>query len=244
MITQFFGYSITSIAALFLKAWIHGDKQTKFLFYIFFISSLSGSSLMVFVESKSTENPIYKLLAWVLLSIAFVSFAVIISLQAIRDEAEVEKEIKQKEADLKANPENSQTAWDLARIKLESYLNRNIIQIRWIFIWTMIVMLAAFTMIGYGVVKVYADPVNFQASIMVTVAGLITEFIAVTFLIIYKSTVNQAKDYVNVLERINAVGMSIQILETLSKDSEKLKDNSKAELAKELLQLYGKTQKN
>ena len=49
----------------------------------------------------------------------------------------------------------------------------------------------------------------------------------------------QAKDYVNVLERINAVGMSVQILESIQQDQSMLKDEAKAELAKKLLELYG-----
>jgi len=49
---------------------------------------------------------------------------------------------------------------------------------------------------------------------------------------------SQTKDYVNVLERINAVGMSVQIIETISDENLKLKEETKAELARKLLELY------
>lgn len=42
-----------------------------------------------------------------------------------------------------------------------------------------------------------------------------------------------------VLERINAVGMSVQILDTISMEESKLQDQTKADLAKKLLELYG-----
>ena len=61
------------------------------------------------------------------------------------------------------------------------------------------------------------------------------EFIAATFLLIYRSTMEQAKDYVAMLERINAVGMSAQLLETLPDDK---RDETQAEIAKSLLLMY------
>lgn len=63
-------------------------------------------------------------------------------------------------------------------------------------------------------------------------------FIGATFLILYKATMAQATDYVNILERINAVGMSVQILETIEEDDTKLKQKTTAEIAKQLLELY------
>ena len=43
---------------------------------------------------------------------------------------------------------------------------------------------------------------------------------------------SQAKDYVSVLERINAVGMSVQILETLEDDDEKVKQKNNCRYSK------------
>lgn len=167
---------------------------------------------------------------------------IIISFQRAKKDREFEIVIKEKEEELEKHPEKTKAAWDLARIKLESYLDRNISQVRWIFVWTVIVMIAGFIIIGYGIFKVYNSSLDFEASILVTVAGVITEIIGATFLVLYKSTMNQAKDYVNVLERINAIGMSVQILDTIDKSSE-LQNQTKAELSKELLKLYGRINK-
>ena len=75
------------------------------------------------------------------------------------------------------------------------------------------------------------------ASALVTVAGLLINFMGASFLVLYKSVMSQAKDFVNVLERINAVGMSVQIADNIEKDPT-LKDATRAEIAKLLLTLY------
>jgi hypothetical protein len=49
---------------------------------------------------------------------------------------------------------------------------------------------------------------------------------------------SQAKDFVNVLERINAVGMSVQIVDRIEED-QKLKNETGAAIARQLLELYG-----
>lgn len=59
-----------------------------------------------------------------------------------------------------------------------------------------------------------------------------------SFLLIYRSILAQSKEYVTVLERINAVGMAVQVITTIPEDSVELKSQTKAELAKQLLTLY------
>jgi hypothetical protein len=85
---------------------------------------------------------------------------------------------------------------------------------------------------------VFQDPKNLNGSIVVAVSGLIVNFIGATFLIVYKSVMEQAKEYVTVLERINAVGMSVQIIETIKDSHAQIKEETKAELSKKLIDLY------
>jgi len=49
---------------------------------------------------------------------------------------------------------------------------------------------------------------------------------------------SQAKDYVAILERINAVGMSVQVLEKLEGSDDTLKHQTTADISKKLLELY------
>lgn len=61
--------------------------------------------------------------------------------------------------------------------------------------------------------------------------GIITEFIGATFLFIYKSTVEQAIRYTSSLERINSVGMSMQILDTIKQSKETLVELTQAKIS-------------
>jgi len=149
-----------------------------------------------------------------------------------------EELIVEQEKKVADHPNEPKLAWDLARIKLESYLNRNIDQVKSIFNLSIFVMVIGFGLIIYGSVMVFKDPENLNGSIVVAIAGLIVNFIGATFLIVYKSVMEQAKDFVNVLERINAVGMSVQIIETIKDSHLQLKEETKAELSKKLIDLY------
>ena len=102
-------------------------------------------------------------------------------------------------------------------------------------------MMFGFIIIAYGIYRVYESPASFKPSILVACSGVLLEFISATFLIIYRSTMAQARTYVGVLERINAVGMSLQILEGIEEPDPQMRNRARAELAKELLALYGKT---
>jgi hypothetical protein len=63
-------------------------------------------------------------------------------------------------------------------------------------------------------------------------------FIGGSLLLIYRSILAQSKDYVTVLERINAVGMAVQVIASIPDSNEELKHNTTANLAKQLLSLY------
>jgi hypothetical protein len=162
------------------------------------------------------------------------------SLEEVREERKIEAVEKR----VQENPRESQVAWELARVKLESYLNRNLSQVRSIFWLTLFVMVAGFLLIGVGVGEAYSNTANLQASMLAAGSGVIVNFIGGTFLIIYKATMAQAKDYVTILERINAVGMSVQILENIKNQDGDLKDKTTAEVAMQLLMMYSHDVKN
>lgn len=135
-------------------------------------------------------------------------------------------------------PDETKAAWELAQVKLETYLNRNISQVRSIYWLTVIVMVLGFILIGFGVVRLYQDPAALNVSILSAASGVLVNFIGTTFLVIYRSTMSQAKEYVTILERINAVGMAVQILESLKEQDSDLHNQTTAEIAKEMLKMY------
>ena len=164
----------------------------------------------------------------------------VMAYQKSNEETQKENRIQEVEKRVQDNPKETQAAWELARVKLESYLNRNLNQVRSIFWLTAFVMIVGFSLISFGVYTVFTTPDSLKASIIATSSGLIVNFIGASFLVLYKSTMAQAKDYVTILERINAVGMSVQILETIEDDENGLKQKTTAEISKQLLALYTK----
>jgi len=143
------------------------------------------------------------------------------------------------EDEFRQNPEKPQLAWDLARSKLENYLDRNLAQATWIFWLTILVMAAGFSVVVFGVIKSFEQPTALAVSIVSSASGIIISFLGASFLLIYRSVAEQTRGYVSVLERINAVGMAVQVLTTVSDDAKDLKNQATAALAKQLLDLYG-----
>ncbi len=227
---------ITDLIVQILKT---GNRKIKILFIVSIILGLTAFSIQVLGEAEMIYYPIAKVLTLIFGISAIVIFLGIITFSTQIEVEKQEKKIEEVERKYQENPEITKNAWDLARIKLESYLNRNLSQVRSIFLLSVTIMLIGFIILGYGIFKVYDNPENFKASILVACSGILINFLGATFLLIYKSTMTQAKEYVSVLERINAVGMSIQILDNIDDKDAKLKNETSAELAKELLQLYG-----
>ena len=228
---------ISSLVSRLVKALMSGNKSIKLIFLVASILILASIVLVTLVDSKIIDD-VYNVVARILGGLGGLCILVIYAYQTNMEESEAKEEIKRVEEKIKKNPNEPTAAWELARIKLENYLNRNLSQIQWIFIWTVITMIIGFIIIAYGILKTYEPTTNLNSNIITIATGLLVEFIGATFLVIYKSTIQQAKEYMNVLERINAVGMSVQILESISKDEIKLQDQTRAEIAKQLLTLY------
>ncbi len=143
------------------------------------------------------------------------------------------------EQKLEKEPEKSRFAWDLARIKLEAYFDRNLNQVRNIFIVAVFTMAVGFILISVGIGASIVDPSRTNIALIASASGIITQFISVTFMVIYRSTMLQATQFMSVLERINTVGMSIQILDSMDKRAPELKDATRVDIIRLLLATPG-----
>jgi hypothetical protein len=206
--------------------------------------------LGVGIFSITTEGP-SSIEAWAMIILSPVTallHPVLLAPLMSRVEAQVARvtRIERLEERSLQEPAQSKLAWDLARSKLESYLDRNLSQVNMIFMLTVAVMVCGMVLIGIGVARAIQDPVTTTPAVLSAVSGVFVQFVASTFLIIYRSTMEQARDYVVVLERINAVGMSINILEGIEGDSadQKMRNTARGELARDLLRMYGVGRKN
>jgi len=143
-----------------------------------------------------------------------------------------------------ANPEQARFAWDLARVKLEAYFDRNLIQVNLVFWLAVVVMAVGFGFVLAGIYLSYRQQMSTNTHtttstpIVAAVSGIITQFIGATFMVIYRSTMAQANEFMTVLERINNAGMAVQVLDALPEGTD-LKNATRAQIA--MLLLGGKT---
>jgi nitrate reductase gamma subunit len=141
------------------------------------------------------------------------------------------------ESKVEREPDKARFAWDLARITLESYFNRNLRQVSAIFYLSAAVMLVGVGIITWGITQAIQRPDSTLPAVITGLSGVVTELIGATFLFLYRSTMQQAASYTRTLERINSVGMAMQILDTMpGGDTEGcLKNNVKAEVVRMLM---------
>jgi hypothetical protein len=123
--------------------------------------------------------------------------------------------IKEAENKAEAVPEKARFAWDVARIKLEAYFDRNLSQVNQIFYFAVIVMIIGFSFVLWAVRLSVGQPKVTPISLVAAIAGTIPEFIGTTFMVVYRSTMAQANNFMSVLERINTVGMAVQVLDSM-----------------------------
>ncbi len=223
---------IFSLATDIASIWIRGTTHSRYAIAL-------GVALAALAAASAFWN-LDRAAQFLGVSAAAVIIGVLAYQRALERTERTER-IFEIEKEVEANPDKAKPAWDLASAKLEEYVARNLSQVAWIFVLVLIVMIVGFVIIGWGIYKVFSAE-SIAPSVVAAVSGIVVEFIAATFLLIYRSTMEQAKDYVAMLERINAVGMSAQLLEAIEDPDPKVRDRARAELASSLLQMYSQTQ--
>jgi hypothetical protein len=187
-----------------------------------------------FVDKLETAFLIPNWMAAVFLSI--VAWTTWHSLtQAAAQERLKQGKIAELENKAEREPEKVRFAWDLARVKLESYFDRNLAQVKAIFAVAIMVMAAGFAFIMWGLNAAITNPDRVKVALIASVSGVITQFIGLTFMVIYRSTMLQATQFMSVLDRINNVGMAVQILDAMKDEAGDLKDNTRVDIIRLLL---------
>lgn len=190
-----------------------------------------------------TSNSLF-LIFGILIVLAVIITAIIQIIYSIKQVNASRENLLKAESKAEAEPEKIKPSWDLARITLESYFNRNLNQVTYIFWLSVIVMIVGLVIIVWGILQSIQSPTTTTPAVIASIAGVITEFIGATFLFIYRSTIQQAINYSKTLERINSVGMAMQILDTMPDEttSNDLKNHTKAALVELLVnQAHGAT---
>jgi hypothetical protein len=231
----------STILTPILKSWMDANWFVRtliivilivlFIFIPYILFDVSGSARLI---TRDFLIQISGIIAGLLAAI----ITVFNEYQNLINQKNLELKVEKVEAQIRENPEKPILAWDLARTKLENYLDRNLSQVGSIYRLTLIVMVCGFGFVLYGVFQASQNPEKLPMSIVASASGVLISFIGGSFLLIYKSILAQSRGYVAVLERINAVGMAVQVISSISESNPELMNHTKAELAKQLLGLY------
>ena len=120
-------------------------------------------------------------------------------------------------------PEKAKFAWELATVRLEAYFDKNLSQVNQVFWLAVSVTVIGFCFVLWGIIASLDQPQITARALVAGVSGIITQFIGATFLVIYRSIMTQANEFIGVLERINTVGMAVQVLDSIPEDQVSLK---------------------
>jgi hypothetical protein len=200
-------------------------------FLLFKILALLGVTTGFTVTAISAFN---RILASIILTVGVASIA-FGTVEARRKSTEFQAKVATLEKIATEEPEKAKPASDVANEKLQQYFDRNLSQVRLIFYAALGAMVVGFSFVMIGIELAVSHPETFRMSLVASGSGIITEFIGLSFMALYKNTVSQAAQYVDVLERINVVNMSMQILDTLPESEGQLRNTTRAEIAKLLL---------
>jgi hypothetical protein len=195
------------------------------------------SSVTVNVQSGWEE--ILAKTAYYFASFGTCYLAIVLTTRAFRARAQqaafAERKVAAAEDNAERQPEKARYAWDLARIKLEAYFDRNLSQVNQVFWLAAAVMSIGLAFVLWAVfMSLHASTIA-PTSKVAAISGIITQFIGATFLVIYRSTMTQANEFMAILERINTVGMAIQVLDSIPDEQFELKNATRAEIVSLLL---------
>jgi len=224
-----------------VKAWTRDDKRVRAALLFAMIAAAIAIIIALFAQSGIVDKKITEAVAGTFAVLAGLIGSGVVAYQGFVDQEAREQKIETVEQRLRDHPEKPQLAWDLARVKLESYLDRNLSQVQSIYWLTLVVMLCGFGFISYGLFQAFQNPEKLPVSIVAAASGVLISFVGGSFLLIYRSILAQSKEYVTVLERINAVGMAVQVIATIPESNAELKSQTKAELSRQLLSLYAQS---
>jgi hypothetical protein len=74
-----------------------------------------------------------------------------------------------------------------------------------------------------------------KVEIIASPSGIITQFIGLTFMMVYRSTMLQGTQFMSILERINSVGMAVQSLDSMKDEDGQLRDTTRVDIVRLLL---------
>jgi hypothetical protein len=223
---------------LIIKSWQSRNRVLRLAIIFVGLATVAVAGLQLLNQTGFLNHSFSDGISKIIAGLAGLVTLVVVGYQRVVEEQVRTDRVEHAEEEFRRNPEKPQLAWDLARTKLESYLDRNLSQVRSIYWLTLLVMAFGFGVVVYGLLEAFGDPRKLNVSIVASASGVFVSFIGGSFLVVYRSILAQSKDYVSVLERINAVGMAVQVIANIPERSAKRKDQAMVTIANDLLGMY------
>lgn len=199
-------------AVIFLNDINDAEKQLNFMMVSFVFLAMSGAGVGVAVYAGLTRT--YRI-------------------RALEDDIDTQEDLIQRGV-LGPIPDTaSRDAWDVAQAKLEEYWDRNLSQVTIIFYIALAVIVAGFGILAWGLGSGFQNPAKRDIAFASVAAGVITEFIGATVMVVFRSVAQQARAYVGTLSRINSVGMAVGLLNEITDNQ--LKDSVRSKIAETLI---------
>lgn len=165
-----------------LIAWRDGNRKIRIAICASGVFVILGAIVVFLSNILLWHNGLQKVgetIGTAIIVVGAVIAVTIYVIQRSKEEFRKEQKIEAVEKRVQDNPRETQATWELARVKLESYLDRNLSQVKSIFWLTLLVMTGGFVLIGVGVYEAFLNANNFQASVLTTCSGVIVSFMEV-----------------------------------------------------------------
>jgi hypothetical protein len=147
-----------TLLTAFARAWREGSPRVRKWLITAAVLLALGLIIVALGDARVLAREVERPVAGVLLFAgATICLAVYAGWKSQQQE-ERESRIEAVEKRYQEHPSEPQAAWDLARVKLELYLNHNLNHVRAVFWLTLFVMSVGFFLIGIGVWQVYRAP--------------------------------------------------------------------------------------
>lgn len=182
------------------------------------------------------EN-IDKLVSYSLISliISFFFWVLLISVNNIKEENNVKKRLVEKQNEIKLAEKESPLKigpiWELGRLELGENMTQTRKKADILFNFSIVFIISGIIGLCGSIFLHFNSPQNF--SFLIGVGSIILESFGGIFIVLYKTTINQLNKNIEILAKINNVGMSLRILDSLDPSSEVFE--AKIEISKLLI---------
>lgn len=139
-------------------------------------------------------------------------------------------------------PATNKTVWEEHFNRQQQYILVNLRQNQGVFRLAISMIIFGLLLICFGLIQDYlsATPrdsaIAWSGSWAAIIAGLVSQFVAGTILVVFKSVFQQTTDYYKSVERMASIGIAMNMLDTLPTGDPEFKSRIMASLAKVVLE--------